>query len=76
MVYNFSHARDANHDDTKNFAPVWKQIRSHVVAINITGTAMNGVLIYPGQGDREFEMMKTIEHSGWRGPVGLIAEKG
>jgi hypothetical protein len=47
-----------------------------VVAVNITGTAMDGNLIYPSQGDRELEMMRTIQASGWKGPIGLIAEKG
>jgi hypothetical protein len=37
---------------------------------------MDGNLIYPSQGDRELEMMRIIQDSGWKGPVGLIAEKG
>jgi len=76
IVYNFSHARDDLHDDTRNFLPLWKKIKPHVVAVNITGTYFDGTLIYPGQGDRELEMMRTIQDSGWSGPVGLIAEKG
>lgn len=35
-----------------------------------------GDIIYPSQGDRELAMMRTIQESGWRGPIGLIAEKG
>jgi len=76
IVYNLSHARDAFHDDTVNFPALWKKIKSHVVAVNITGTCMDGTSIYPSQGDRELEMMRTIQDSGWRGPIGLIAEKG
>ncbi len=76
MVYNFSHARDDVHDDTKHFSSLWKRIKPYVVVVNITGTHMDGDLIYPSQGDRELEMMRTIEASGWSGPVGLIAEKG
>jgi|SRR5208283_1462594 len=76
IVYNFSHARDALHDDTVDFPAVWDRIRPHVVAVNITGTNTDGNLIYPSQGDRELEMMRIIQDSGWRGPIGLIAERG
>jgi hypothetical protein len=76
MVYNFSHARDEVHDDTTNFPALWKKIKPYVVAINITGTHLDGTSIYPSQGDRELEMMRTIQESGWSGPIGLIAEKG
>jgi sugar phosphate isomerase/epimerase len=76
IIYNFSHARDEFHDDTVNFPPLWRKIKPYVVAVNITGTIMDGTTIYPSQGDRELEMMRTIQKSGWTGPVGLIAEKG
>ena len=76
IVYNFSHARDELHDDTVNFAPLWKKIKPYVVAINITGTHSDGNLIYPSQGDRELQMMRIIQDSGWMGPIGVIAEKG
>ena len=76
IVYNFSHARDEFHDDTTGFATLWGKMRQHVVAVNITGTHAEGTLLYPSQGDRELEMMRTIQQSGWRGAIGLIAEKG
>lgn len=77
MVYNFSHAHDAAHDDTVNFPALWNRIKSHVVEVNITGMGPDWKKeIYPSQGDRELGMMRTIEESGWRGPVGVIAEKG
>jgi hypothetical protein len=60
------------------FPQIWKEIRPYVVAVNITGTHMDDStpIIYPSQGDRELEMMRTIQESGWKGRVGLIAEKG
>jgi sugar phosphate isomerase/epimerase len=76
IVYNFSHARDELHDDTVNFPALWQKIKPYVVAVNISGMRTDGDIIYPSQGDRELEMMRTIEDSGWRGPIGLIAEKG
>jgi sugar phosphate isomerase/epimerase len=76
MVYNFSHARDGLHDDSRDFAAVWSRIRTHVVAVNVTGMHWEGQHVYPSQGDSELAMMRVIESSGWRGKVGLIAEKG
>src|SRR5207253_407217 len=66
-----------DHDDTAHFAAIWKQIKPHVVTVNITGTHMEGTDgIYPSQGDRELEMMRIIQDSGWHGRVGLIVEYG
>lgn len=76
MVYNFSHARDALHDDTKDFPRIWSAIKDHVVAVNITGIGPHGEEVYPSQGDCELDMMRTIQSSGWRGPVGVVAEMG
>jgi hypothetical protein len=76
MVYNFSHARDGFHDDSKDFPELWRKMKDHVVAVNITGMRTDEDVVYPSQGDSELEMMRTIEESGWRGPVGLVAEKG
>ena len=76
IVYNFSHARDDLHDDTLDFPSLWKKIRPYVVVVNITGMRTDGDIIYPSQGDCELDMMRTIERSGWQGPIGLIAEKG
>jgi sugar phosphate isomerase/epimerase len=76
IVYNFSHARDPHHDDTIDFSSLWKKIKPHVMAVNVTGMRMEGEIIYPSQGDSELAMMRTIQESGWTGPVGVIAEKG
>lgn len=76
MVYNFSHARDEMHDDSKNFQALWAKMMPYVIAVNISGMRWEGDIVYPSQGDSELEMMRVIENSGWHGPVGLIAEKG
>lgn len=69
LVYTFSHSRDAFHDDADGFPELWERIRPHVAAINIGGSRCAGTLTYPSQLDSELEMMRTIEQSGWRGPV-------
>jgi sugar phosphate isomerase/epimerase len=74
MIYNFSHG----HDDMADFPAIWRRIRPYVVAVNITGMVVNGAekLMPPSQGDHELEMMRIVQDSGWRGPVGTIAEQG
>jgi hypothetical protein len=76
MVYNFTHARDKVHDDSKVFSTLWPKMKPHVVEVNLTGMSMDGHVLYPSQGDGELEMMSIIQHSGWKGPVGITAEKG
>ena len=72
MVYNFSHG----HADMAGFPAIWKRMQPYVVTVNVTGMIASEKLIPPSQGDRELEMMRVIEQSGWHGPVGLIAEQG
>jgi sugar phosphate isomerase/epimerase len=76
MVYNFTHARDPLHDDSKEFATLWPKMQHYVVEVNITGMAMDGTVLYPSQGDAELDMMRVIQQSGWHGPIGITAEKG
>jgi sugar phosphate isomerase/epimerase len=76
LIYNFSHARDELHDDSRDFPGLWRRIKAHVVAVNVTGMHWEGQEVYPSQGDSELAMMRVILESGWEGPVGLIAEKG
>lgn len=78
MVYNFTHARDKVHDDSKGFPALWAKMKPHVAEVNITGMAMddNKHVLYPSQGDAELDMMRTVQKSGWRGPIGITAEKG
>jgi hypothetical protein len=76
IVYNFDHARDTVHDDTIGFPALWKRMKAHVVAVNVSGTVSEPQHVYPSQGDRELEMMRTIEASGWTGPIGLNTETG
>lgn len=72
MVYNFSHG----HKDVADFPAIWKRIERYVVAVNVTGMVADERLIPPSQGNYELAMLRTIQQSGWRGPIGLIAEQG
>jgi len=72
MVYNFSHG----HGDIADFPAIWKRIEHYVVAVNVSGMATSERLIPPSQGDKELDMLRVIQESGWHGPLGLIAEQG
>jgi len=76
IAYNFNHVRDELHDDTVDFPALWSRIQQHVTAVNVSGTYWERTIVYPSQGDCELAMLGTIERSGWRGPIGLIAEQG
>jgi hypothetical protein len=73
LVYNFYHARDWAHDDTKEFPRLWERIQAHVSVVGIAGVRGELENLYPSQGDYELEMMRTIERSGWRGPIQILA---
>ena len=57
-----------------NFPKLWKRIQPYVVAVNVTGMGPIGQIVYPSQGGHELDMMRTVQESGWRGPIGIIAE--
>ncbi len=72
MVYNFSHG----HGDIADFPAKWTRMKPYVVAVNVTGMVKSEALLPPAQGEHELEMLGVIQQSGWKGPVGLIAEQG
>lgn len=76
LVYNFSHARDDLHDDTVGFARLWGEIKPYVVAVNVTGMGSEKRFLYPSQGNSELTMLRTIQQSGWHGPIGVVGEQG
>ena len=70
LVYNFSHPTNGrDYDDTKHFPQLWRKIQPHVVAVNITAVGGDGLDL--SQGESELEMMRTIQESGWKGPIGV-----
>ena len=73
IVYNFHHG----HAHIEKFAEKWKVMQPYVLAVNLNGMEVGGdakgrKILHLGEGDRELEMMRIIEQSGWRGPVGII----
>ncbi len=77
MVYNFSHARDGFHDDSKNFPELWRKMKDHVVAVNITGMRTDEDVVYSSQGRRRAG--NDANYPGERleeSALHLVAEKG
>jgi hypothetical protein len=64
IVYNIPHAHAAIGfpDDAEQFDEIWPRLQPHVVAVN---TELTDPL-------RAGRMMRTIQDSGWHGPVGVF----
>lgn len=79
IIYQFIHAHDEV-EETTDFPAVWKKLKPYVLAVNVTGLHAGRTtiypILYPSQGDMELGMMRSIQESGWHGPIGLSAEKG
>ncbi len=73
IICNFHHG----HGHIADFSESWKMMQPLVLAVNLNGMEIGGdakgrKILHLGEGDRELEMMRVIEQSGWRGPVGII----
>jgi sugar phosphate isomerase/epimerase len=72
IIYNFSHAQG----DKANFTAIWKDLEPYVAAVNLSGVSLaKGDLLYLTEGDQELNMMRTIQQSGWQGPIGIISDR-
>jgi glucose/arabinose dehydrogenase/mono/diheme cytochrome c family protein len=83
MICNFHHS----HKFLIGFHGKWGKTQSHILAVNLNGTVAgantdgttsnnDGITILPlSAGDQELGMMRVIQESGWRGPVGIIGHR-
>lgn len=72
IVYNFSHSEE----QIQRFPEFYPAIKSHLLAINLTGLKGGhpAEVVAVGQGNIEAPMMKIIWKSGYKGPIGIINE--
>jgi sugar phosphate isomerase/epimerase len=71
LVYNFNHAQD----QIDRFPAFFPKIEPHLIALNLAGLRRGSSKIYPiGEGGSETEMIRIIQHSRYRGPIGIINE--
>lgn len=73
IVYNFHHG----HAHIADFAAKWKVMQPYLLAVNLNGMELGGdtkgrKILHLGEGDRELELMRIMDQSGWRGDVGII----
>ena len=73
LVYNFHHG----HDHLERFAAMWPKIQAEVFAVNLNGMIAGGdksgkKILTLGEGDRELELLRIVQASGWRGFVGIL----
>jgi sugar phosphate isomerase/epimerase len=69
IVYNFHHA----HLQVEQFKEHLELMLPHLSTININGMKVEGPkIITLGKGDRELEMLRIIQASGYSGPIGII----
>lgn len=69
MVYNFHHG----HHQVSRFEELLKLMLPYLSTINLNGMKVEGPkIITLGEGDRELDMLRTIQSSGYRGPIGIL----
>lgn len=69
IVYNFEHGRD--HMD--RFAELFPKMVPHLMAVVLNGMRKGGpTFMTVGDGDRDLAMLKVIQGSGYRGPIGIM----
>jgi hypothetical protein len=69
IVFNFHHA----HDMINEFPELAKMMKPYLWAVNLNGMNPEGPKILPiGQGEKEKEMLATLEDNGYHGPYGIL----
>ncbi len=69
IVFNFHHA----HDMTGEFPELAKAMKPYLWAVNLNGMNPAGPKILPiGSGEKEAEMVASLEEIGYRGPYGIL----
>ncbi|MEM7311983.1 MAG: TIM barrel protein, partial [Planctomycetota bacterium] len=73
IVYNFHHG----HEHLATFADDFAKMKPHLLCINLNGMTESadaiGRKIMPlGHGQLDVELLRTIQTSGYRGPIGII----
>jgi hypothetical protein len=73
LVYNQHHG----HDHLDRFAELMTKMKPHLLALNLNGMTRDGdksgkKIQRLGAGDEDARLLRIIQQSGWRGPVGII----
>ncbi len=73
IVYNFHHG----HDHLDRFPELLEQMKPYLMALNLNGMTRHGdktgnFILPLGQGDLDLGLLRLIQDSGWRGPIGIL----
>lgn len=73
IVYNLHHG----HDHLDRFPELLAKMKPHLLSLNLNGMTQRGdqvgkKILPLGQGDRDLDLLKAIQKSGWTGPVGIL----
>ena len=69
LIYNFHHG----HHQMDSFSSLVKKMKPYLWTVNINGMKKDGPQILSvGSGDRELEMLKTLEQTGFHGTIGIL----
>jgi quinoprotein glucose dehydrogenase len=73
LVYNLHHG----HAHLDRFPALLAQMKPHLLALNLNGMnrdgEQTGKKILPlGEGELDLSLLKAIQESGWRGPIGIL----
>ena len=69
IIYNFHHA----HEQVDRFQENLDLMLPYLSTINLNGMRVEGPKIIPlGKGDRELDLMRVIQSSGYSGSIGII----
>ncbi|MBP7948635.1 MAG: heme-binding domain-containing protein [Verrucomicrobiales bacterium] len=73
IVYNFHHG----HAHLPRFGELVRKMKPRLLAVNLNGMVRDGEqsgrkILTLGAGDQDLEMLRVLQASGWKGPVGII----
>ena len=76
IVYNFHHG----HEHIEDFATSFARMKPYLLCLNINGMVRDGnkhgkLILTLAQGDQELAMLRVVEQSGWRGPIGILCHR-
>jgi len=71
LVYNFHHG----HEHVARFAELLRKLKPHLLAVNINGMKTGTKILPVGEGEDELAMLRALEASGYRGPVGILGHR-
>lgn len=73
IVYNQHHG----HHQVERFGDLLRLMKPHLLCLNLNGMVRDGdrlgkKIVVLGQGELDAQLLRIVQQSGWRGPVGIL----